>query len=221
MNISQLILEADIVVKLILIVLLIASTLSWWIFIYKNSIFNKSIKKSNIFYNKVSETKDLDDNYEDAGSLYYKDTYLAAIFKAGFLEIKDLVNKNIDISSLDNVKRALSSEKENELFKMQKNISILATISSSSPFIGLFGTVWGVMNSFIGLSSNTSLNTLNAVAPGIAEALITTALGIFTAIPALIFYNHFNNLVEKIENNSNNFISFFINLIYREFIQTK
>ena len=221
MDINQLILEADIVVKIVILVLLLASITSWWIFICKKSFLKKNIKKSKLFYKKVIDTKDLDENFEDAQSLFFKDSYLALIYTAGYIEIKELIDKNIDITSIDNIERALLAEKEKKIFDMQKHISLLATISSSSPFIGLFGTVWGIMNSFIGLSSNTSISTINAVAPGIAEALITTALGIIAAIPALIFYNYFNNLVEKIENSSDNFIKFFTNLIYREFIQIK
>jgi len=217
MDIKLLILDSDYVVISVLLLLLFGSIVSWWIFFYKLFYLKKSIKDAIIFYKNLKLSKDLDQSYEDANNV--KNIFLAKIFTAAYLEIKDLINKNIDTDSLENVKRALVSEKEKSLFGLQKFISILATISSSSPFFGLFGTVWGIMNSFISLSSSVSTSTLNAVAPGIAQALVTTALGLFVAIPALIFYNYLNNLIEEIDANSNDFINYFINLIYKEFIQ--
>jgi len=219
MDIKLLILDSDLVVFGVLFILLIGSILSWWLFFYKLIYLKKSIKDSAAFFNKIKKTQDLDQSYEDANSIYFKSSYLANIFSEGYIEIKELLGKNMDESSLENVKRALNSQKDKSLFKLQKYISMLATISSSSPFFGLFGTVWGIMNSFISLSSSVTTSTLNAVAPGIAQALVTTAVGLFVAIPALIFYNYLNNLIEEIDSNSNDFINYFVNLIYREFIQ--
>lgn len=221
MNIMSLLLEADIVVKLVLLILLIGSIVSWYLFFFKTSLLKKQLIRSELFYDKIKNTRDLDEVLEESKNFFFKDIFLAQIYKAGYLELNELTSKLVDNSSLDNIKRSMEAEKESLMFKLQKNVALLATISSASPFIGLFGTVWGIMNSFIGLASSTSSSTLNAVAPGIAEALITTAVGLFTAIPALAFYNQLNNSFEKLDELSNNFIKSFINLIYREFIQTK
>lgn len=221
MNVLSLLAQADLVVKLILVLLLVGSILSWYLFFYKTSLLKRQINKSELFSEKVKNTADLDEILDESKNLFFNDVFLASIYKAGYLELNELTSKTLDTSSLENINRAMEAEKESYMFKLQKNVALLATISSASPFIGLFGTVWGIMNSFIGLASSTSSSTLNAVAPGIAEALITTAFGLFTAIPALAFYNHLNNHFEKLDELSNNFTKTFINLIYREFIQSK
>jgi biopolymer transport protein TolQ len=118
---------------------------------------------------------------------------------------------------MDNLKRALGKAQNLEMHRLGKSLSFLATTGSATPFIGLFGTVWGIMSSFqdIGLRGSASLAV---VAPGISEALVATAAGLAVAIPAVVFYNHFSNQLEELENEMSRFISDFLNLVERDII---
>ena len=203
----KLFLRADFVVKFVIILLIASSIFSWAL------IFNKF----KLFKNINASTEDFEKKFWKAKSAESFNNNLPAsskdpatrIFKTA---MNDLVNTNRQASAvqLARVERILEVATDNEIKKIEKNFTYLATVGSTAPFIGLFGTVWGIMNSFqsIAISRNTSLAI---VAPGIAEALFATALGLLAAIPAVIAFNKFNsdtkNYVARLENFSKRFLS--------------
>ena len=218
MDIVTLILKADVMIKLVLLILLVFSVLSWAIFLSRYFLLKKSEKESETFYNKFKAASDLDVAYSDSKT--YELGFLPSIYAAGYDELKSLCKAKLDTNpnSLENVQRAMAGKRDIILNTLGLKVTFLATIGASSPFVGLLGTVWGIINSFRGLAINHN-NTLSAVAPGIAEALVTTAVGLVTAIPAVIFYNHINNKIDRIEQRSNAFIYEFVNISYKIFVQ--
>ncbi|MFH1222886.1 MAG: protein TolQ [Pseudomonadota bacterium] len=216
MEITTLILRSDILIKTVMIFLLAFSVISWAIFLSKYFFLKKSEKESEDFYNKFLASGDMDKSYSDAKR--YENGYLPAVYIAGYDELKELCKNTLEKESLDSVQRAMSAKTDMIAHALNVKVPFLATIGSSSPFIGLLGTVWGIINAFRGLAIAQN-NTISAVAPGIAEALITTAVGLLTAIPAVIFYNHVANKIDKLQQRSNSFIYEFINTTYRVFLQ--
>jgi len=218
MDIVTLILKADIMIKAVLIVLLVFSILSWAIFLSRYFFLKKSEKESETFYNKFKDGNDLDLAYRDAKN--YETGFLPSIYLAGYEELKSLCNVKLGNTPdcIENVQRAMTARRDLITNSMGTRITTIASIGSASPFIGLLGTVWGIINSFRGLAINHN-NTLSAVAPGIAEALVTTAVGLLTAIPAVMFYNHIVHKIEKVEQRSNSFIYEFVNISYKVFMQ--
>ncbi len=202
-SIFSLFLQADIVVKIVIILLLTSSVWSWTI------IFSKYTNLKGI----LLETEDFEEKFYSSETLSKLSKRIGgqpthpmeAVFFAAmvyFDRIKTgFSNKNFDFkkSFCDNVKKEMEIVINKELSSLEKGLNFLASVGSTAPFIGLFGTVWGIMNSFtaIGISQNTSLAV---VAPGIAEALFATALGLVAAIPAVLFYNKFNSMLEDINN---------------------
>jgi biopolymer transport protein TolQ len=217
-NILTLISKADIMIKLVLIVLLVFSVISWAIFLSRYFMIKKAEQESETFYSKFKSANDLDVAYTD--SKRYELGFLPSLYSAGYEELKSLCNIKLGNTpeSLENIQRAMMARRDILINVFSSKITSLAAVGSSSPFIGLLGTVWGIINAFRGLAVNHN-NTLSAVAPGIAEALITTAVGLLTAIPAVIFYNHISRKIEKIEQRSNSFIYEFINISYKVFMQ--
>ncbi len=223
MNPLSAIFSASLVVQLTLMVLVGLSILCWALAVTKWRQF-KVIKKSNDpFLTRFLKTTSLDSLNEDFDS--YRSSPLARIFKAGYLEMQKLASQqnqnNQPMSSLtgiDNVERALKKSSDLEIAAMESHLTLLATTGSTGPFIGLFGTVWGIMASFhkIGQTGSASLAV---VAPGISEALIATAVGLGAAIPAVILYNYFINETKRQEIELNNFNNDFINIIKRHFFK--
>lgn len=218
MDIITLILKADIMIKGVLLLLLMFSIVSWAVFLSRYFLLKKSEKESEAFYARFKKNVDLDMTYAD--SKHYEVGFLPSIYAAGYDELKSLHSVKLSNTpdSLENVQRAMAARRDILTNTLGQKVTFLASIGSSSPFIGLLGTVWGIINSFRGLAINHN-NTLSAVAPGIAEALVTTAVGLLTAIPAVIFYNHINHKVEKIEQRCNSFIYEFVNISYKVFMQ--
>jgi len=199
-------------------VLLVFSVFSWAIFLSRYFLIKKAEKESETFYSKFKSANDLDVAYAD--SKRYEVGFLPSIYSAGYDELKSLCNIKLGNKpeSLENIQRAMAAKRDILISTFTSRVTSLATVGSASPFIGLLGTVWGIINSFRGLAINHN-NTLSAVAPGIAEALVTTAVGLVTAIPAVIFYNHITRKIEKIEQRSNAFIYEFVNISYKVFMQ--
>lgn len=216
MDITYLILKSDIVIKSIMIILLAFSVLSWAIFFSKIFYIKKTLSESRSFYKNFITDRDMDKSYLEAKS--HPDGVLPSIYVAGYNELKDLSNNVLEKESMENVQRSMLGKKEDEVNKLNSKISILATITTSSPFLGLLGTVWGLINAFRGLMIEQQ-NTLSAVAPGISDALVTTAMGLFVAIPSVIFYNHISRKIEKIDLYASNFIMEFVNITYKTFLQ--
>lgn len=184
-----LIAEASLLVQLVMLVLVLASLISWFLIIQRSSLMG-SAKRSLTRFQKNFRSKDT-----DLAQLYQQQQPdspgVEGIFHAGYHEFTHMQGQDSEPEAvMEGVQRAMRVAISQEEERLEKHLPFLATVGSVSPYIGLFGTVWGIMNSFIGLSQ-TEQATLAAVAPGIAEALIATAIGLFAAIPAVIAYNRF------------------------------
>jgi biopolymer transport protein TolQ len=192
MNIIRLITDASAVVQLVLLILLFFSVFSWAIIFYKRKTLRAASSQSQRFLRAFRRSKNLSEVNEAAKK--YQGSPLANMFLSGFKELAHTSRSNPQDSEnppkLESLNRVLTKASNAEISRMEKMMSFLATTGSVTPFIGLFGTVWGIMDSFnrIAILRSPSLQT---VAPGIAEALIATAVGLFAAIPAVIAYNHF------------------------------
>ena len=213
-----LIIEADFVVKIVMIILLIASIWSWAIIIDKSRKFIKLKKQANIFESAFWSGDSLEELYEKQANS--PEHPLASVFVVGMYELtrvndkNTLSNEKIQAGLQDRIHQVMHVAVTRELENIEKNIGYLATVGSTAPFIGLFGTVWGIMNSFqaIALSKDTSLAV---VAPGIAEALLATALGLLAAIPAVIAYNKLSNSLNSYATKLQNFAGEFEALLSR------
>ena len=206
-SLMSLFLRADIVVKSVIILLIAASIYSWAIIIEKFKMFKKINQSTVEFEEKFWKSKSAESFYNNLPA--NKDDPMSNVFRKTMqvvLKSRSRSNLNEKLTSL------LESNIESEVNFLEKNFSFLATVGSTAPFIGLFGTVWGIMNSFqsIAVSRNTSLAI---VAPGIAEALFATALGLLAAIPAVIAYNKFNNDSKKYSQRLENFAKIFLYII--------
>ena len=203
----NLFLRADIVVKSVIIILILASVYSWALIFDKYRLFKRIEKSSTIFEDKFWSSKSAESFYKNLPSKT-KDP-IANIFRSAMVELIKSKSKN-NTTQTARVTRVLEISTDKEIQFIEKNFSFLATVGATAPFIGLFGTVWGIMNSFqsIAISRNTSLAI---VAPGIAEALFATALGLLAAIPAVMAYNKFNYELriygQRIENFTKRFLS--------------
>ena len=205
-SIIKLFIRADFVVKSVIVVLIAASIFSWALIVDKYKLFKKINLSSDEFEQKFWKSKSAESFYNNIPA--NSNDPLANIFKAGMGEM--LKSKTRSTNQSERVSRILEVSTEQEMLTIEKYFTFLATVGSTAPFIGLFGTVWGIMNSFqsIAISRNTSLAI---VAPGIAEALFATALGLLAAVPAVVAYNKFNSdarkYLQKIENFSKRFLS--------------
>ncbi len=230
-NLSALesIFEASLVVQLTLLILIGLSVFVWGIAITKFQFFNKVNKANEVFLHRFQKTTSLDSLYEDLKQ--YEDSSVARVFKDAYEEMRRIAespllkqSENTDtsplLSGLDNLERSLHRAIENEIATMESYLNVLATTGSTGPFIGLFGTVWGIMNSFHKIGQ-TGVATLAVVAPGISEALIATAIGLAAAIPAVVLYNQFIGKIKKQENILNNFASDYLNVVKRNFFSVK
>lgn len=198
MNIIKLISEATLVVQFILLLLIFFSVFSWAIIIFKRKALKAAAAQSQKFLTAFRKSRNLGELSEAARK--YRASPLAVIFQAGFKELsyQNKANPNLAGSDrMESLNRALLKASNQEVSRLEKMMFFLATTGSVSPFIGLFGTVWGIMDSFlnIGIQRSASLVT---VAPGIAEALVATAVGLFAAIPAVIAYNYFLGRIKEV-----------------------
>ena len=206
-SLIQLFLRADFVVKSVIVILIAASVYSWALIFEKYRLFKRIEKSTNSFEEKFWKSKSAESFYN---SLTNKDhDPMANVFQSAMDELIKTKSKSSSVQST-RVSRVIEISADKEIKLIEKHFTFLATVGSTAPFIGLFGTVWGIMNSFqsIAISRNTSLAI---VAPGIAEALFATALGLLAAVPAVIAYNKFNsdskNYTGRIENFSKRFLS--------------
>jgi biopolymer transport protein TolQ len=217
--------SASPVVQLTLLILVGLSVFCWAIAWSKYQHFKKLNKADEQFLAKFWKVNSLDTLYDDLDE--YSDSSLARVFKAAYLEMKKLAESPMlakaegdkpILSGIDNLDRVLRKASENELSHLESRLTVLATTGSTGPFIGLFGTVWGIMGSFhkIGQTGSASLAV---VAPGISEALIATAIGLAAAIPAVVLYNSFISKIRREEISLNNFSADFLNIVKRNFFQ--
>lgn len=220
MNVFSLISQATIVVKFILLVLILFSVFSWAIIIYKARSLKRKEVSSRQFLEVFRRSRSL--NEVNEATRRYKNSPLTSIFQAGFKELVHLTRSNpqsqnsISGEKLELINRSLLRASNEEIKQLEKMMSFLATCGSVTPFIGLLGTVWGIMDAFhkIGVVRSASLVT---VAPGIAEALIATAIGLFAAIPAVIAYNHFLGRIKETISTMDDFNLEFLNIIEKAY----
>jgi len=216
MNIFRLITDASLVVQLVLLILLFFSVFSWAIIFFKRRTIKTASSQSERFLKAFRRSKNLSEVNEAARK--YQGSPLAALFQSGFKELAHLSRSNPPNSpgnaKFESLSRVLTKASNAEISRLEKMMSFLATTGSVTPFIGLFGTVWGIMDAFqrIGIVRSASLVT---VAPGIAEALIATAFGLFAAIPAVIAYNYFLHRIKDLITEMEDFSLEFLNIAER------
>lgn len=215
-------LQASFVVQITLLILVGLSVVCWAVGVMKYRQF-KTLRLSNEpFFNRFWKATSLDSLFEDLDQ--FKNSSAARVFKAGYTEMQKLATRsaksdgNLQLSGLDNVERSMRKAIDLEIAAAESKLTLLATTGSTGPFIGLFGTVWGIMGSFhkIGQTGSASLAV---VAPGISEALIATAIGLAAAIPAVVMYNNFVARIRKEEIELNNFSTDFLNIVKRNFFK--
>ena len=216
MSFLQLAMGASLPVQLVLIILLLASLFSWAVIYIKFRVLKNARRDADSFEDHFWSSEDLSPLYSRITGKRYQASGMEKIFEAGFKEFAKLRGqKNIDPDAvLEGAQRAMrvATNRENEY--LETNLSFLATVGSTSPYIGLFGTVWGIMGSFQSLG-NVHQATISMVAPGISEALIATAMGLFAAIPAVIAYNRYSNDVERLINRYETFQEEFSSILHR------
>jgi biopolymer transport protein TolQ len=203
LSILNLIIDADMVVQVVMVVLVVSSLISWTLIFNKKSIFTKESLSINSFNKGFNVNKDLKNCFNSNNT-----SFIAQVLQDSKNELD---NKN----GVEIAYRKISLNINNHIDTLEKSLSTLATIASSAPYIGLFGTVWGIMHSFLSLAS-VKQATIAVVAPGIAEALIATAFGLFAAIPANIFYNKLSADIENIHNKYQHISQQFLIIMQRE-----
>ena len=208
-SLIQLFLRADFIVKSVIIILIAASVYSWALIFEKYKLFKKIDKSTTSFEEKFWKSRSAESFYNSLTNKN-KDP-IATIFQSAMVELIKTKSKSTSVQSA-RVSRVLEISADKEIKLIERHFTFLATVGSTAPFIGLFGTVWGIMNSFqsIAISRNTSLAI---VAPGIAEALFATALGLLAAVPAVIAYNKFNSDSKRYSGRIENFSKRFLSII--------
>ena len=227
LSITQMILHAGPVGQMVMLLLLLFSIVSWSIVFMKFRLFRKVRLDSEDFLETFWTSGNLNEAGDAAEDFPYSPE--AAVFTTGFGELKK-INKirnrkeedgretlEMQLAAMDNLKRALRKAEDEEMNKLGSLLPFLATTGSATPFIGLFGTVWGIMVSFHDIGQRGSAS-LAVVAPGISEALVATAAGLAAAIPAVIFYNYFSNKLTNVQYNVQSFATDFLNLVERDLL---
>ncbi len=216
LSLIRLVLDASVLVQMVMLLLLIASILSWFLIVSKYQLLKKFTVAALKFEDQFWSGGDLSELYTKLNHRRVAREGMEKVFETGFAEFarsyKNITDPAFMMASIQrSMKVALAREEE----KLESNLSLLATIGSTSPYIGLFGTVWGIMNSFTALGTVQDA-TLSMVAPGIAEALIATAMGLFAAIPAVIAYNRFADKVDRLVGRYENFAEEFATILQRQ-----
>ena len=215
------ILGAGIVVKLVLLLLFSFSVVSWTIILFKFFQVQRANSESERFMDFFWKSKRFDAIASQVDR--FANSPLTVLFNEGYSELKKVVESDsksdgsalsTDLGGVENVSRALRRATNLEITRLEKYLTFLATTGSTSPFIGLFGTVWGIMTAFEGIGKTGSAS-LAVVAPGIAEALIATAIGLVAAIPAVMAYNHFQHKIRVLINEMDSFTTEFLNIVQR------
>lgn len=217
LSIINLILEASFLVQLVMLLLLVLSILSWVIIRAKWIMVRDAKISADYFERRFWSGVDLPELYAKIAAKKNRVTGLEAIFESGFREFAHLrKSSGIDpVVTVEGAQRTMRVALNREVDELENHLSFLATVGSISPYIGLFGTVWGIMNSFLALGS-VQHASIGSVAPGIAEALIATAMGLFAAIPAVIAYNRYSNDIERLINRYDIFSEEFSTLLQRQ-----
>lgn len=216
LSLLSLLLEASIPVQLVMLILLGISILSWAYIFSKRATLKRTLEQTRRFEDDFWAGGDLTVLQQSIATRRDEHGALARIFESGMTEfIKARRNNVHGAAALDGPRRAMRASFQRELDQLETHLSFLASAGSVSPYIGLLGTVWGIMHAFIGLSGMQQA-TLASVAPGIAEALIATAIGLFAAIPAVVAYNRFTNEIDRISIRFESFVDEFLNILQRQ-----
>jgi biopolymer transport protein TolQ len=217
MSLTTLITGASLPVQMVMAILLIVSIVSWWYIFIKVMTIGRAEKEAESFEHNFWTGGDLNKLYDGLSAGRKKPRGMSSIFEAGFKEFVRLKKQpGLEVSDLmEGSRRAMRAAYNREMDDLDSHLPYLASVGSVSPYIGLFGTVWGIMNAFRGLA-NMAQATLAHVAPGIAEALISTAIGLFAAIPAVIAYNRFASSVDRLAVRYESFIEEFTNILQRK-----
>lgn len=215
LSILKLVADASLVVKIVMLMLVVASLLSWALIMSKSSKISATQTNVSRFEERFWSGVSLNALYEELTQKTNRHG-LERVFYDGFHEYKRAIatDPSTRLSVTDSVQRAMRVAASKEVDELEQNLAFLATVGSTSPYVGLFGTVWGIMNSFISLGQMQQA-TLGVVAPGIAEALIATAIGLFAAIPAVIAYNRFSDKIDRLAVSYDNFREEFTALLER------
>ena len=217
LSILELVRDASLLVQLVMLSLVLASVISWTVIFRKWGALRDARIAAEAFEDEFWSGKDLVSMYTRINEQQEEPSGMERIFQSGFREFARLRNQSgIDGRAVvEGSHRAMRVALNREVDELEQHLSFLATVGSTSPYVGLFGTVWGIMNSFRALG-NVSQATLAMVAPGIAEALIATAIGLFAAIPAVIAYNRYANDVERLTNRYDTFVEEFSTILQRQ-----
>ena len=216
MSVLSLVTGASVLVQIVMLMLVLASLFSWYYIFLKVFTFRRAARLADEFEKTFWSGADLNELYQRAIEKRSSASSLERIFESGFREFIKLRKPGMEVGDvMDGVRRAMRATYQREMERLESYLSFLATVGSVSPYVGLFGTVWGIMNSFRSLA-NVAQATLGTVAPGIAEALIATAMGLFAAIPAVVAYNHFAGDINRIATRCDSFMEEFSNILQRQ-----
>jgi biopolymer transport protein TolQ len=214
----HLISHASVLVQLVMGLLLLVSLMSWWFIFLKMFAIRDEVKLTEEFEEAFWHNQNLNELYKSVNSNTDRNQgALERIFSAGFVEYVKLKKQSgVDAGAvMDGTRRAMRATYQREMDRLESHLAFLASVGSVSPYVGLFGTVWGIMNAFRGLA-NVGQATLAHVAPGIAEALVATAMGLFAAIPAVVAYNRYAHEVNRLSTRFDSFTEEFSNVLQRQ-----
>jgi len=215
-SVFNLFLNASLVVQLVIVLLLLASIFSWMVIFERWILLNKSKEELISFEDLFWSDAGLDAVFEKGEGENHIAIGAECIFRSGYQEYRNIKDQDLEPETvLEGAERAMRISLSREQTVLEKHLPFLATVASASPYVGLFGTVWGIMNAFRGLAE-TNQATLSTVAPGISEALIATAIGLFAAIPALIAYNRYTTSVETLLSSFEDFMDEFSIVLHRD-----
>ena len=217
MSFFHLITNASIPVQAVMVMLVIASVMSWTMIFKKRIWLNRAKREADLFEERFWSLEELTPLYNRINKQRNEASGMEILFEAGFREFVRLQRQgSVEADAvMEGSQRAMRVAFNREIEDLEMHLSFLATVGSTSPYVGLFGTVWGIMNSFRALG-NVQQASISMVAPGIAEALVATAMGLFAAIPAVIAYNRFSNDVERLINRYDTFIEEFSAILHRQ-----
>ena len=220
LDIWALIAHASLVVKFVMAILLVVSFLSWMFIFQKWYVLRRAVSQTIKFEREFWSGQDLSALYQGAVNHRHSIGSLERIFEAGYREFAKLRGqRETDPSAMvDGARRAMKATFQREMDYLERHLAFLASTGSVSPYVGLFGTVWGIMHAFRSLA-NVQQATLAQVAPGIAEALVATAIGLFAAIPAVVAYNRYSHDVERLANRFESFVEEFSNILHRQAVK--
>jgi biopolymer transport protein TolQ len=219
-TITELILQATIPVKIVILLLVLFSVASWYIIGFKALYLRRATLESEQFLKVFYDTRQLNVAAEEAAKL--PRSPVCAVFRAGYDEVRKVraaSEAGEDGGGIENVERSLRRAVVSEVTTLESMTPFLATIGSTGPFIGLFGTVYGIMHAFLQLSGSQDQSTIDRVGPGIAEALFTTAIGLVAAIPAVMAYNYFLRRIRVLTSEMDSFCNDFLNIVRRHILR--